>query len=275
MSRVRATLAVALLTALAPAAAAHAQDVTVTSFDGTAIAAHAFPAPGATAGAPTVLFGPGWSQNGDTDPSQGVIKQMNDKGYNVVTWDPRGFGASGGVVSIDTPAIEGRDTSALIDWVATQPWAQLDKPGDPRVGMVGGSYGGGIQYSTAIADHRLEALVPIVGWHSLSTALYKDRTFKQGWDTLLYNSGLGAANRVAPGLDPHITSAFQAGTATGVLSAADAAWFAARGPGDAVSKITAATMVVGGTVDTLFPLDEAVANYRSLRDRRVPVKLMW
>ena len=278
MSRVRATLAVALAAAFAPAAVAHAQDATVTSFDGTAISAHAFPAPGAAgAAAPTVLFGPGWSQNGDTDPTQGVIKQLNDAGYNIVTWDPRGFGASGGLVSVDTPALEGRDTSALIDWVATQPWALLDKPGDPRVGMVGGSYGGGIQYSTAIADHRIEALVPIVGWHSLRTALYKDRTFKQGWDTLLYNSGLGAANRVAPGLDPHITSAFQSGSATGVLSAADEAWFAARGPGDAVAKITAATMVVGGTVDTLFPLDEDVKLYNSIKGgpAHPPVKMVW
>ena len=32
--------------------------------------------------------------------------------------------------------------------------------------MAGGSYGGGIQYSTAIADHRLDALVPVVGWFS-------------------------------------------------------------------------------------------------------------
>ena len=33
--------------------------------------------------------------------------------------------------------------SKLIDWVSTRPPAQLDGPGDPRLGMVGGSYGGG------------------------------------------------------------------------------------------------------------------------------------
>ncbi|HET6507286.1 MAG TPA: CocE/NonD family hydrolase [Baekduia sp.] len=276
MSRVRATLAVALTAAFAPAAAAHAQDATVTSFDGTAITIHVFPSPAGGA-APTVLNGPGWSQSGDTDPTKGVIKELNDDGYNVVTWDPRGFGTSGGVVSIDTPSIEGRDTSAIVDWVAQQPWSLNDGPGDPRVGMAGGSYGGGIQYSTAIADHRLDALVPVVGWHSLRTSLYKDDTFKQGWDTLLYGSGLGAANAVPPGLDPHITSAYEQGSKTGVLSSADAAWFAARGPGDAVSKITTPTMVVGGTVDTLFPLDEDIKLYNAIKNGpgHAPVKMVW
>lgn len=276
MSRVRAAFAVALTAALAPASAAHAQDAAVTSFDGTAITIHAFPAPSANGGAaPTVLNGPGWAGSGATDPTTGVVKQLNDLGYNVVTWDPRGFGTSGGIVSIDTPAIEGRDTSAIVDWVAQQPWSLNDKPGDPRVGMAGGSYGGGIQYSTAIADHRLDALVPVVGWHSLRTALYKDDTFKQGWDTLLYGSGLLSADKVAPGLDPHITSAYEQGLKTGVLSSADEAWFAQRGPGDAVSKITTPTMVVGGTVDTLFPLDEDIKLYNAIKSGGAPVKMVW
>jgi ABC-2 type transport system ATP-binding protein len=277
MSRVRAAAAAILVCALAPVAAAHAQDVTVTSFDGTPIVAHVFPVPGLAAGqqAPTVLTGPGWAGTGETDPNAGTIKELNGEGYNVVTWAPRGFGASGGLVSIDTPSIEGRDDSAIIDYVATQPWAQLDGPGDPRVGMAGGSYGGGIQYSTAIADHRIDALVPVVGWYSLTTALYKDQTFKQGWDTLLYGSGLGAANATAPGLDPHITSAYEQGVKTGVLSKADADWFAGRGPGSAVSKITAPTMVVGGTVDTLFPLDEDIKLYDAIKKGGAPVKMMW
>jgi ABC-2 type transport system ATP-binding protein len=192
-----------------------------------------------------------------------------------VTWAPRGFGASCGTVSIDTPSIEGRDTSAIIDWVATQPWAQLDKAGDPRLGMAGGSYGGGIQYSTALSDHRIDALVPVVGWYSLTTALYKDDTFKQGWDVGLYASGNGAANAVAPGLDPHITNAYNEGLATGVLSDADTAWFAGRGPGAAVRAITAPTMVVGGTPDTLFPLDEDIKLYNTIRSGGAPVKMVW
>ena len=149
----------------------------------------------------------------------------------MLTWDPRGFGVSGGIVSINSPQIEGRDVKALIDRVAQQPQVKLDKPGDPRVGMTGGSYGGGIQLSTAGIDRRIDAIVPVVAWHSLETSLYKDRTFKQGWNSLLYSLGFAAARNgglaggpagvQTGGLDPHITSAFNSANATGVLSAED------------------------------------------------------
>jgi ABC-2 type transport system ATP-binding protein len=253
-------------------AAAQAQDITVASFDGTLIVAHWFANPNLAPGqrAPVVLNGPGWAQAGANDPTTGVIKQLLDQGYNVLTWDPRGFGQSGGLATIDAPDVEGRDTMALIDWVAQQPSVQLDRPGDPRVGMVGGSYGGGIQYSTASIDLRLDALVPIVGWHSLVTSLYKDQTFKQGWNTLLYGS---AASK---GLDPHIRSAYASATATGVLGAEDEAWFASRGPGDAaLAKIKTPTLIMGGTIDTLFPLDEDVRIYQRLRANGIPVKMAW
>src|SRR4051812_21629054 len=236
LSRVRAAAAVALISALAPAAAAHAEDATVASFDGTPIVVHFFPAPGLGAGqaAPTILNGPGWAGAGETDPTKSPVKELNAAGYNVVTWAPRGFGASGGLVSIDAPSVEGRDVSAIIDAVARQPWAQLDGPGDPRVGMTGGSYGAAIQYATALNDRRVDALVPVVGWHNLETSLYRDKTFKQTWDTLLYLSGMRAADATPPGMDPHFTAAFEQGMRTGVLSPADERWFAARGPGDAV-----------------------------------------
>jgi ABC-2 type transport system ATP-binding protein len=253
-------------------AAAQAQDITITSFDGTQIVAHWFANPSLAPGqrAPVVLNGPGWAQPGANDPSTGVVKALLDQGYNVLTWDPRGFGQSGGLATIDAPDVEGRDTMALIDWTAQQPSVQLDKPGDPRVGMVGGSYGGGIQYSTASIDPRLDALVPVVGWHSLVTSLYKDQTFKQGWNTLLYGS---AASK---GLDPHIRSAFASATATGLLSADDEAWFASRGPGDAaLSQIKTPTLIMGGTIDTLFPLDEDVKIYQRLKANGIPVKMAW
>ncbi len=49
-----------------------------------------------------------------------------------------------------------------------------------------------------------------------------------------------------------------------------------RGPDNGtVSKITAPTLLVGGTVDTLFPLDEDARVYRLLKLRGTPVKMFW
>ena len=267
---------------------AQAEDIVVNSFDGTPIVAHWFPNPSLAAGqrAPVVLNGPGWSQPGEDDPSRGAIKRLHDLGYNVLTWDPRGFGTSGGEATINAPEVEGRDVRALIDRMAKEPEVRLDKKGDPRVGMTGGSYGGGIQLSTAGIDRRIDAIVPVVAWHSLETSLYKDRTFKQGWNTLLYglgfasatNGGLGGgpAGVQTGGLDPHITSAYNSAQATGELSAEDEQWFRDRGPGDAtISKIRAPTLLVGGTVDTLFPLDDDARIYRLLKLLETPVNLFW
>ena len=251
----------------------------VTSFDGTRIRVHWFPNPQATAAVPlpTILKGPGWSQPGDIDTKtrgNGLFGDVNIAnlwvaGYNVLTWDPRGFGKSNGVVSSDAPDAEGRDTQVLLDWVAAQPKVQLDGPGDPRVGMVGGSYGGGIQLVLAAIDCRVDAIVPTIAWHSLTTSLYKAETAKQGWGDLLYNF---AKSRT---LDPHITSAHDSSDATGTIGAVDQAWFASRGPGDLVNKINIPTLFVQGTVDTLFTLDEAVTNYTTLKARGVPSAMIW
>lgn len=253
-------------------------DYTITSFDGTKIRAHWFPVEGASADrpVPTILKGPGWSSPGDiSDVEDGgifaaiTIKGLHEAGYNVLTWDPRGFGKSTGTVELNSAAAEGRDVQVLLDWVAQQPQARTDAEGDPRVGMVGFSYGGGIQLILASIDCRVDALVPGIAWHSLETSLYKNETMKVGWSNLL----LAAASRAS--LDPHIQSAYDDGVATGTLSADDIAWFRDRGPADAMSQIDVPTLFLQGTVDTLFTLDEAIANYRALRQRDVPTAMVW
>ena len=250
-------------------------DHTVTSFDGTKIRAHWFPTTG-TEPTPTILMGPGWSLPGDTSVSGGTaifgalsIKGMLDRGYNVLTWDPRGFGKSTGNAQVNSAEAEGRDVQVLLDWVAARPSAKTDAKGDPRVGMVGFSYGGGIQLITAAIDCRVDAIVPGIAWHSLSTALFKHRTVKQGWSSVLVGSA------AAGNLDPHITSASNSGRETGTLSAEDEAWFSDRGPATLVDKINVPTLFVQGTVDTLFTLDEAITNQASLIARGVPTAMLW
>ncbi len=247
-------------------------DYTMTSFDGAQIRFHWYPL---DRRAPTVLMGPGWGEPGATENSgtglfgDSPIGQLQADGYHVLTWDPRGFGKSTGTIEVDSKDAEARDVQGLIDWVATQPLARLDAPTDPRVGMVGGSYGGGIQLQTAAVDCRIDAIVPTIAWHSLTTSLNKAQTVKIGWSKLLYSAAAGRK------LDPHITSSYNAGITTGVISPADRAWFASRGPGDQIAKIKIPTLFIQGTVDTLFTLDEAVTNYRNLVARGVPTAMLW
>jgi ABC-2 type transport system ATP-binding protein len=275
----------ALGAAPAQAAPAPQRDSTISSFDGTPIALSFFPADDLRPGqrAPTVLYGPGWSQSRPQDSGSetgGVegafgsipVRALRRNGYNVLTWDPRGYGQSGGTVTVDAPDKEGRDVQALITFASRQPEALLDAPGDPRAGMTGASYGGGIQLVVAAIDNRLDAIVPDIAWHSLVTSLYKDQTLKGGWGSVLTAAGVPASrNR----LDPHITSAFSEGVATGRISDENVAWFASRGPGKLVERIRIPTFLTQGTVDTLFTLDEAATNYAILRRNGVPTKMLW
>jgi len=254
-----------------------ASDWTLTSFDGAKIRLHWFPAPNAGRAhpAPTVLMGPGWGLSGDTDTtSVGLfgsvgIGSLQRAGYNVLTWDPRGFGASTGTVEVDSASYEGRDVERMLDWVAAQPGVQLDGPRDPRVGMAGGSYGGGIQLIAAAIDCRIDAITPMIAWHSLTTSLEKASTPKNGWSGILVSATTGRS------VDPHIHSAYQASITTEIIDPADRAWFASRGPGDLVHRITVPTLIVQGTVDNLFTLDEGITNYRILRARGVPAAMLW
>jgi ABC-2 type transport system ATP-binding protein len=305
----------AIAATLVWAPAAGARDFTVTSFDGTKISAHFFPGKGvrADAPAPTILEGPGWSMPGDTATGGGPgvaslfgvpgIGTFVDHGYNVVTWDPRGFGKSGGTVEIDDPRYEGRDVEALIDWVAKQPEAQLDQtctqskrrrkkrpgkrrrrartpvtcatsPNDPTIGMAGASYGGGIQLVAASMDKRIDAIAPTIAWHSLLSSLFPEGNIKFGWGSLLVAlgvegslpGGLTAPATAAGRQDPHFYSIFAHGLASGSVPDADLDWMASHGPGDLVDRIHVPTLLIQGTVDTLFPLDEAVQNFNQIGD---------
>src|SRR4051794_14231355 len=135
--------------------------------------------------------------------------------------------------------------------------------------MAGASYGGGIQLVTAALDARVDAIAPVIAWHSLTTSLFKKRTPKTGWSNLLYVLAQSHS------LDPHIKSANAASQAGEPASADDAAFFATRGPGDLVGRIKAPTLLIQGTVDTLFTPQEAIDNYAILRRNGVPVKMLW
>ena len=287
-----ATMA-AVFATLGACPAALARDTIVTSFDATPIVVHFYGASGLGAGerAPSVLVGAGYPNPGNTDPDrvrsdQIGVRTLRLAGYNVITWDARGVGGSGGTVQFNSPDFEGRDTQAIIDYVARQPEALLDGPGDPRVGMSGSSYGGAVQLVTAALDQRVDAIVPDVAWHSLPSSFFKEGRAKLGWFagvicgapaiTASFAGGFfGPAGLQPGGLDTQIISACAETVVTGSPSGASVRWFDGRGPRSVLDRVRAPTLITQGTHDVLFPLGEGAATYEILRGNGVAVKMLW
>jgi ABC-2 type transport system ATP-binding protein len=252
----------------------------VTSFDGTPISTNFFPASKLQSGqsAPTILEGPSLGSPGLTDPNTqtGIasvpglvpgIAPLREAGYNVVTWDPRGEFASGGVLQLDSPAFEGKDVSSIITYALSLP----ETKNNQRIGMVGGSYGGGIQLVSAAIDPRIDAIVPDIAWNTLNSSLYPNQAFNTSWASLLLLALVQAGARI----NPEIYDGIATGALLGILTPSQQALLAASGPGSLVSNITVPTLLIQGTVDDLFPLQQAVTNAQLLAANGVPVKMIW
>ncbi|MGY4707987.1 CocE/NonD family hydrolase [Mycolicibacterium sp. CBM1] len=255
----------------------------MTSFDGTLISVNWFPASGLTGSdtKPTILDGPGLASPGQTDPytQYGIdgltpgVQQLRQNGYNVVTWDPRGEFASGGVLQLDNPFYEGRDVAAIVDWVAGLTNSQLDSPGDPRVGMVGGSYGGGIQLTSAATNPKIDAIVPGIAWNSLNNSLYPDGAFKTSYASLLLLSLVLSGARI----NNQIYLGIATGDLFGVLSQTAQAVLSSSGPTSLLNQLQAPTLLIQGTVDVLFTLQQAIDNAQTITANPygTPVNMIW
>ncbi|ULN41281.1 CocE/NonD family hydrolase [Mycolicibacterium crocinum] len=267
----------------------------VTSFDGTLISTNFFPAsttavPQGTA-APTVLNGPGIASPGATNPytewgSAGSgnlvpgIQTLRGDGYNVITWDPRGEFASGGILQLDSPFFEARDVTAIINWaVGTNPTG-TDNPfvtkvatdsGDPLLGMVGGSYGGAIQWVSAATDSRIDAIVPGISWNSLNSSLYPDSAFKTAYASLLLLGLVTTGARI----NNQIYVGIVTGDLLGILTQVAQSVIASSGPTVLVGNVDIPTLMIQGTVDVLFTLDQAMANGQILSTDGTTVKTIW
>src|SRR6516162_8308819 len=117
-----------------------------------------------------ILLSPGFGETKDAVRAQ--AEYLARAGFAVLTWSPRGTGASGGQIGLDSPDYEVKDTTELVSWLARQPRVLLDGPGDPRVGIAGASYGGGLALLAAAYDHRIDAVVAQSAWNNLATALF-------------------------------------------------------------------------------------------------------
>jgi ABC-2 type transport system ATP-binding protein len=155
---------------------------------------------------PAVLLAHGFL--GDRSGLDARARQLADDGFVVLTWSARGFGASEGEVGLADPRAEVADVARLVDVLAERPEVLLDAPGDPRVAIVGGSYGAGTALLAATQEPRLDAVVAAAGWHSLSRSLAPNAVtgpgdvapgvLKAGWTSLLFTANALPADAFTP-----------------------------------------------------------------------------
>ena len=112
--------------------------------------------------------------------------------------------------------------------------------------MVGGSYGGGIQLTSAGIDTRIDAIAPGIAWNSLNGALYPNHAFKTSWASLLLLSLVVSGSR----LDPEIYSGIATGVVFGFLTPRQQEFLSSNSPATVVGDITVPTLFLQGTVDT-------------------------
>ena len=246
-----------------------------------------------------------------------LAEQLASNGYVVLSYSGLGFGGSGCQIEFDSPEWDGEAASQLITFLGGGSAATngttvnyvihdavahngIHYADDPRVGMIGGSYGGQIQFAAADDDPRIDTLIPIITWNDLSYSLAPNNTAltpdgvtasipgvtKFEWVDLFGLDGL-LDGVVGAGVDPTrlLTGCpnfdsracavlvgmdalgYPDATGIGVLRAASVESY--------VQNIKIPVMLMQGEDDTLFNLHEAVATYTALRAEKTPVKMVW
>ena len=219
------------------------------------------------------------------------------RGYVVLTYSGLGFGGSGCNIELDSPIWDGEAASQLISWLSYRPEVLKDGPADPRVGMIGGSYGGGVQFSTAAIDPRVDTIIPIITWNDLAYSLAPDNgsaafhytdnppgVLKWQWTSLFTADGLSEAPQnpsstpvppsSCPGFDPRICEAYAESAALGYPPDWVVSMLRSDSMASFAKHVRIPVMLMQGEGDTLFNINEAVANYNDLRANGDPVKLV-
>jgi predicted acyl esterase len=179
-STLRALIALVTATALlvpmflvptAPAAAdtsgVRQRPVDITAQDGVTLTGTLLepPAPGVHPG--VVLISP-WGTPDTVYLAQSTV--LARRGYVVLSYTTRGFGGSGGTVSLAGPR-DVTDVSAALDWMIAHTAV------DPRrIGVGGVSYGAGISLVAAGHEPRIKAVVALSGWTDLTETFYRGGT---------------------------------------------------------------------------------------------------
>ena len=259
-------------------------DVNITTHDGKLLRATVFQPelkPGQTA--PLIIHAHGFGVFRMSGPvsvyGMGVFsgqaaKAAWEQGYWVISYDQRGHGSSEGINRLMDPEHEVKDVSTVLDWaLGNLHRISLDAHGDPLVGMVGESYGGGAMLLGSAQDDRIDALIPITTWNNIAFSLAPNAVPKSGWLTTL----LLVNNTLNPGkVDPVINDAYWKAR-DGALEPQMEQYLLTRSVSTHCQRgqITHAdTLLIQGFRDVAFPLNEAVANMECLQSTGSDVRLI-
>ncbi|KAA1426018.1 CocE/NonD family hydrolase [Nocardioides antri] len=259
---------------------------------------------------------------GSKDDQTAIGKAFASRGYVVLSYSGLGFGGSSCKITLDDPDWDGKAGRQLVSYLGggrgiayldaehTRPAPRLDvvvhdpvdhrgtaRAIDPRVGTLGGSYGGGFQFATASVDPRVDTLVPLVTWNDLSYSLAPNNTdrtrgvssahsgsAKQWWAigfSLLGLTGDQQNGQVPPDALPcpnfadFVCPALVTAGTTGYLQPGDVAHLRHASVASYIHRIRAPVLLVQGQNDTLFNLNEAIATYQALEAQGTEVKMIW
>ncbi|MFJ9684925.1 alpha/beta fold hydrolase [Streptomyces bacillaris] len=217
---------------------------------------------------PAVLIGHGFG--GSKNDVRAQAEKLAADGYAVLTWSARGFGKSGGAISLNDPEAEVKDVSGLIDWLATRPEVQLDADGDPRVGLTGASYGGAVSLLAAGYDERVDAIAPVITYWNLADALFPDGVFKKLWAGIFVTSGGGCEK-----FEKRLCEMYERVAVSGKPDPAAIELLTERSPSAVADRIKVPSLILQGQSDSLFPLGHADAMQKAISANGAPVSVDW
>ncbi|MFE3141226.1 alpha/beta fold hydrolase [Streptomyces scopuliridis] len=217
---------------------------------------------------PAVLVGHGFG--GSKDDVRAQAEKLARDGYAVLTWSARGFGKSTGEIGLNDPDHEVKDVSRMIDWLAARPEVRLDAKGDPRVGVTGASYGGGISLLAAGYDKRVDAIAPLITYWNLADALFPDGVFKKLWAGIFFSTGGGCET-----FQKELCDMYQRVAVSGTPDEAARKLLEERSPSAVGDRIDVPALIVQGQTDSLFPLGQADAMAKAISANGAPVGVDW
>jgi len=241
--------------------------------------------------APAILLAHGFGGSKKSVSAQ--AESLVEAGFVVLAYSARGFGASSGLISMNAPQFEVADASRLIDYLSTRSEVISDGPGDPRIGIAGGSYGGALALMSAGYDPRVDAVAADITWNSLEQSLFGQSVisadangermqgaFKSLWSGLFFSAGQSAPGTPVTECGRFTTAwcaAYTRAAVTGTIDTAGAELMRASSPVSITDKITAPTLIGAGQADSLFPISQANANATQILNAHpdTPVKVSW